>query len=401
MTVRRGSVAVKIYRQLKQNKYPTYVLAYYDGSQRKRIPFAEYEKCRAAALDIADKMAAGDLETIRLTGADRIVYIRAQEIAGRLRIPLDLALADYASAIEVLGTAGTLVQAARGFAQSAGAPVKPVRVSQAVDELLATRKTDGSSDRHVGDLKSRLKRFEKSFQCDIGNVTAAMIQDFLLHLKLAPKTTNNFRTAISNLFSFARMRGMVSKGYDPVAEVPEVKEPERDIAIWQPDEVKKLIANASPELLPYLVIAAFAGLRQSEIQRLDWTHISTTHIRVPGGPRRVKSKRLVEMQPNLRRWMTVLRKQNGPVIPLKNVSNALVNLARKAGFEPRHNALRHAFGSFRLAVAQNVSLVAEEMGNTPRMARKHYAELVTRESGEAWFSILPDLASNVLLYNAA
>lgn len=43
----------------------------------------------------------------------------------------------------------------------------------------------------------------------------------------------------------------------------------------------------------------------------------------------------------------------------------------------RRNALRHSYGSYRLPVVRNVSKLALEMDNSPRMVFQHDREVVT------------------------
>jgi hypothetical protein len=53
----------------------------------------------------------------------------------------------------------------------------------------------------------------------------------------------------------------------------------------------------------------------------------------------------------------------------------------------KHNALRHAYGSYHTALTQNVPQVALEMGNSVRMVKRHYLEAKTFEKGMRWFRI--------------
>jgi integrase len=49
-----------------------------------------------------------------------------------------------------------------------------------------------------------------------------------------------------------------------------------EIEVFTPDELQKLFAACRPEMIPYLAVAAFCGLRAAEIQRLDWSEIHLT-----------------------------------------------------------------------------------------------------------------------------
>jgi integrase len=150
-----------------------------------------------------------------------------------------------------------------------------------------------------------------------------------------------------------------------------------------------MIERVPPKFLPYLVIGAFAGLRQSELERLDWADVGEKYIRIRGAERRTKSTRLVEIQPNLQRWLQTLRQPRGRVVPFANVCNPLTRLVKKAEVSQKHNALRHSFGSYRLAIVQDAAKVSFEMGNSPKMVFEHYREIVTPEQGQRWFEIEP------------
>jgi hypothetical protein len=56
----------------------------------------------------------------------------------------------------------------------------------------------------------------------------------------------------------------------------------------------------------------------------------------------------------------------------------------------------HSFISYRLAELQNINHVALEAGNSPRMIHRHYRELARPEQAKSWFSITPDVATNVV-----
>jgi integrase len=116
-----------------------------------------------------------------------------------------------------------------------------------------------------------------------------------MNLKFAPRTKNNYRTAVSNLFSFARLKKYVPQDYDPLQFVAEFKEPHKPVDILTVAALRQLLDHVRPDFLAYLAIAAFAGLRQSEIQRLRWEHITKDCIRVPPGEYRVKSTRLAHL----------------------------------------------------------------------------------------------------------
>ena len=65
---------------------------------------------------------------------------------------------------------------------------------------------------------------------------------------------------------------------NPVKATQAVKADDVDVQIFTPTEMRKLLAAASNEFLPRIVLGAFAGLRSAEIKRLTWDDIRLVGI---------------------------------------------------------------------------------------------------------------------------
>lgn len=386
----RGSASVKIHECHRASGRVFYQLVYHQKGQRHRPIFANKDAARAEAKRVLDLLCDGECEVLILRGTERHVYIRALEALEDTSVPLDVAAREFAHATRQMDGKGSLHTAVQHFLLTGIRRHKEVRVADVVAELLVARQADGSSPRHIDDLKSRLERFARSFQCAISSVMASDIDQFFRDIGLSARSVNNYRTAISNLFGFARMRQYAPKDHDPVSEVAPWKELVKPVPILSPTEMRRLLSVATRDFIPYLSIAGFAGLRQSEIERLTWEQVSPKHIRVPPGTNhRAKSNRVVPVHPNLERWLDVYKKGEGPVVRWANVSNVLVEHFKAAGIGPRHNALRHSFASYRLAQVEDAAKVAHEMGNSPAMVYRHYREVVTPEQAQEWFALVP------------
>lgn len=395
LRVEKHGVTVPVYRVRSGNGYTSFVVSYRENGTRKRLSFGAVDDAIRAAKVAAGKIASGNVPCVGLTQSDGVAYRNAVEALRPFQISVDLAAKEYAEGLHLLAGRASILEAVRHFARTCPVVTVERTVTDVVEELITTRERDGSNPRHVADLASRLRRFAASMSCPIANVTPARIQDFLLSLGLAPRTANNFRTSISNLLSFAKLRRYVAPDSDPLGEVPEMKEPDREVGIYTPAELQRMIGFVSPGFLPYLVTGAFAGLRQSELERLDWADIGEKYIRVRVGERRTKSTRIVEIQPNLRAWLETLRKSSGPLVPFANVGNQLTRLAKKSGVSQSHNGLRHSYGSYRLALLQDAAKVSFEMGNSPKMVFEHYREIVTPEQAARWFGITPPIGEAI------
>jgi len=214
--VHKNGVTVPVYRVRSSLGYVSYVIAYREGGSRKKRGYSTVAKALKAARAAATRIAGGYSRAVSLSGDEAVALIEASSLLKGFGVSLYTAVAEYVAAIKVLGKTATLLEAARHYARSAATVTVEKTVGDVAAELIATREKDGSSIRHVHDLDSRLKRFAAAVQLPIGEVTAAKIPDFLLGLNLAPRTVNNFRTSISNLVSFSKMRGFYPSDADPL-----------------------------------------------------------------------------------------------------------------------------------------------------------------------------------------
>jgi integrase len=141
-----------------------------------------------------------------------------------------------------------------------------------------------------------------------------------------------------------------------------------------------------------LAIGAFAGLREAEIQRLDWSEIDLArgHIEVKAAKAKSARRRIVPIQPNLTAWLQPYSGMTGPVVPAgARRKLARVRKATKLTRWP-NNGLRHSFASYRLAEINNAPHVSVELGHTsPQMLYGTYRELVLPTEAERYWKVEP------------
>jgi len=98
------------------------------------------------------------------------------EVLHPYHVRLSTVANDYSEGMSLLKGRGSIIKACRYYAEAHGDDIKPIRVQALVDDLIETRKQNHASQRRLDDLRSRLDRFAKSFQCDIHSIRAAQIQ---------------------------------------------------------------------------------------------------------------------------------------------------------------------------------------------------------------------------------
>ncbi|MEI8312995.1 MAG: hypothetical protein WCH98_19790 [Verrucomicrobiota bacterium] len=72
-----------------------------------------------------------------------------------------------------------------------------------------------------------------------------------------------------------------------------------------------------PQLFPFLALSFFAGIRLSEMQRLDWTAVDLKEnfVRLPASITKTKQTRHIDFPENLTAWLDPYAKTSGAVVP--------------------------------------------------------------------------------------
>jgi len=421
VVIRRGNVKVKIYtvkNKVGDAVYSQFTLVYYSGGQRVKRNFASLDEAKNEAEIVAVNLANGEHEILKLTSNDRASYIEAVELLRPLNLSLNTAVKEYVRAAQQLPQGATLREAVDFFIRRNPASLPQRTVRQVVDELIDQKTKGARSDVYLKDLTGRLGKFADAFQMKIGQVTGPMMEKYLSSLDIARRTRMNHLRLIVGLFKFAVRRKYLAKdALDELDAVEKLDAELTEIEIFSPAELRGMLAAARPEIIPWLSIAAFAGLRHAELQRLDWSDVNMAerHIIVPAVKSKTASRRLVPMPDNLFTWLAPYRQQTGRVTGFENMAKQIAWLisdmneslkkqAVEAGHDPKNvrkftwkrNALRHSFISYRLAVLKDVAAVAIEAGNSPTMIFRNYRALVTENEGKAWFNITPQADSNIV-----
>lgn len=406
ITVKRGSVTVKIYRT-PSHGCDSFTLSYYQDGVRKRPTFPDFENAKAEAELIATRLASKDSYSLALSSADSAAYSRARQLLDPLGIAIETAAVQAVEAKRLLGDTPVL-QAIEYYVKRHPTKIAPRGAEDVMEEMLKAKKGDGLSESYLRHLRYDLEKFTGRFHCNIGAITGAEIDAWLRELEVAPRTRNNLRNAVQTFFSYAKARRYLPKDHDELDAVPLAKDRDGEIEVFTPGELAEILTCADQRLVAFLALGAFAGIRHAEIQRLDWQdiHFEEGIIEIRAAKAKTASRRTLPLLDNLRQWLTPHREDSGPVCVYQNVASEIVRLvgainARRAEakvkgeFAWKHNALRHSFISYRVAAIQNVAQVALEAGNSPQMIFRHYRELVRPVDAKKWFLIAPEQPENV------
>ena len=248
MEVRKGSAVVKIYRT-KTHGQQSYTVAYYVDRDRVRETFVKLTDAQTRSKELADKIAAGEIGVLKLTAKDRESYLQAQKNIRPTEATLETATKHYAEAVEILG-GDLVIEAARYYARKNMTILGKRTVREVVDEMIETKRMDGVSKRHLGDLGARLNRFANDIQAPIAGLLGSDIDNWLRGLNVAARTRKNYRRVIASLANFAIARRYLPKDWDEMDSVPVPKDKGGQIEIFTPSEFKRILKGASCKWRP-------------------------------------------------------------------------------------------------------------------------------------------------------
>jgi integrase len=358
-----------------------YVVNYREDGKRARRFFESKEEAKTFASERNIEIHNKGIEHAEFPGALRIM---AQECADKLK---------------VFGK--TIADATAHFITHLEAAERSCTVAELVDEVIAAKtKACGerqrpASEDYINDLKIRLRHFARTFsERIVATITSLEIEDWLNGLKskrgenLSPQSRGNYARVLSVAFVYA-----VKRRYALVNPMNEIQKPRSDSkpGILTVEQLAALLEAASPEILPYIAIGAFAGLRAKELERLDWRDISFEENEIAIGSENKTGERHVDIVPNLREWLLLHRKHSGKVAP-DNFYRQFEQTRRVAGIVPwPDNALRHSYGSYHLKHFGNDALTRLQMGHwrDSTVLFAHYRRAVTRRNAERFWSIKP------------
>jgi integrase len=207
---------------------------------------------------------------------------------------------------------------------------------------------------------------------------------------------NNYRRALHALFAFGVSEGNCVA--NPVSKIPLFAVPDRAPAILTVEEAERLVGMAAVTndtlgLLGFVTLGLFAGLRRSEIERLDWSAVKRERrmVTIDGSIAKSGSIRNVPLSENALAWLSLCGSVSGRVAP-RNINPKLRRLRFLAAIERwEGNELRHSCASYFYDYTQDAARTAAQLGHASgtQLLFEHYRALVPLGAGERFFAIRP------------
>lgn len=344
---------------------------------------------------------------------------KAQERHGSMASELTgAAMAEIVLARDRLRAAGwTLTEAVEFALKHGGRMAETITVPELVKRYINTK--DDCSVRYRRQLKVSLGSLAERFATRKAHeLVKADIEAWLKASGWKPKTRNNYVGDVRACFAWG-------KGYvriNPAADIPKVGLGDEEIGTLTVPLCEVLLRGAlqRPEMMGFVVLGMFGGLRPAEIQRLDWGAVNFKErtVVVAGSQAKTRRRRVVDLTENAVTWLhaagcderkgeicgkwwdarwRMFRRSLGWDVGTAEKGIAEAKVKPVHGEWP-HNALRHTYASMHYAMHQDEAKLQAQMGHeSAAMLHRHYRALKTAVEAKKFWALTPGGSTRVEL----
>lgn len=378
------------------------------GSKWKQAIRGNLADLREDAERIAISILNAETESIDISATDRRIFIAAREVTKRLGIEVDAAARLLEECARAAGGIQHVVDACRGFKPTSD----KTTAAEVVEQFLSFTSADGASELYLRPIRGDLKKFAERFQMPLAAIKSGEMEAWLREMEVGARRRRNIRATLVTLFNFARdtVKCLPANARTEAELIRRPKILRKAPTLYTPLELTKIIeqcvqpADAKlgrkdySDFLPYVVIGAFAGLRPTEVQRLNWADIHWSERVIAVGDENKTGYRQVPIEPNLMSWLSPYRDNVGPVCTYKRPDHVLASIRKRAGLPGGRayaDAFRHSYVTYLVAVTKNMPLVSVNSGHSVAELKKSYLRASLESVAKEWWAIVRD-AGNVL-----
>jgi integrase/recombinase XerD len=271
----------------------------------------------------------------------------------------------------------------------------------AMDGFLDRDQRSASYTRSIRQTRNRLKTLHGKL------LNAITPEDLTLAMDGMPGSVRNFTIRIlGGLFNFGIKRGYCVE--NPCKKLDLTRAQAGEIEIYAAAEVAKILTTAEksdPELVPFLALSFFCGLRRAEVLRLDWSAVDLYEdfVKLPAAITKARRMRHVEISDNCKAWISPHSREAGHIVAsTPDMLRKRLTELRTGHHVPtiKHGA-RHCFASYWLAKHGDINQLCRFLGHDdPETTFKHYAKAATKREAEKYWAISPGAAKakNVIAF---
>ena len=265
--------------------------------------------------------------------------------------------------------------------------IKPASLAEAASRYLRVREEQNLRPLTLRQIRWKLNLLAEAFgELPCHELTAAMLEGWFAARNWKRSTIEGVLAKIGPFLNWC-----IRESYcinNPLKYIILPKEDDTQPCIFSPAQVSDLMTTATsrkPEMVPYLSLGIFAGVRPEELMRLDWEDITNHGVSINGHKAKTRQRRLITVSENLKGWLSL-----GGDLPPSSRRRRLEALREEAGVPWGHDIMRHTFASYHLAYHGSPDRTAHELGHrNTQMLYRHYRQVVTREDAEKFWAIWP------------
>lgn len=282
-------------------------------------------------------------------------------------------------------------------------------MGELLEELLDSRREKGIRTSTLNSYRQHIGHVARYFgTTPIGEITTKTIEAWFRTKNYGTETRLCYHRHLHLLFNFALKREYVHA--NPIKRIDKPRKDRTIVGYLTADQAESVLYAAFahvPEIIPYLVLGMFGGLRPSEVHGhrtehgpLDWSAIDLRRGSITVTPKqdKIRQGRHVEISSNLKSWLLPYVQKSGPVhYTRRGVKNAF----KIAGVKYINDGLRHSFGTHHWAMHRKEGETAIQLGDTIATVKRHYVNtMAEKEDAERFWQIYPPVKEQVLRLGA-
>lgn len=372
----------------KPNRDNSWRIVGFKNGKRKQLWYKTQEDAEKAAADLNAEIAAYGTQ-VSLSSVDRLRAITAADRLQAYGKTIDDAVNFYIVYLDQL---------------NASIPFSKL-ATQIRDEFKRRAVSNEASSRHIETMSETLNKLEAKFaNRSVATIETKELREWLLGLPLAAKTRNKHRGYARQIFSLAVDFGYLAT--NPVLGIKKFRErstEDGEISIVSAQDTEKLFRAADPEVIPFLVLNFFCGIRRSTAERLDWSEVSIKqkHLIVPRYKGKNQKCYRVTVSDNSLAWLKPCSKTQGSFLAIsrafqsqgkpskRRTRELILEAAKAADITLPDNAGRHTFISMHVAYYENIDKTALEADTSAEVIKSNYLDIVTRKEAAKFWAIRP------------
>jgi integrase len=365
---------------------------------------------RDAARDYIEDATRGNFSATTISPSLAMDADKARCILEPWNLDLVQAAREVAAALEILGDAGSILDAAKAYRELHEARVSSKPLAEAVALYL-----DSKADLRPATLASYRYSLERML-ASLGEKELADIQTADLEAILSTKALTARAMHKRNIRVFWKWASNPPRRWatmDAVDALESIrKSNDADIKILKSSEVKALLEAAemeSPAAAASYAIAIFGGVRMAELGKLTWGDVGADYVEIGKSIAKKHARRLIPICPSLRAWLDATRggmEDLSPIVP-PNWADISKSVRRRAGWDISArllknpplvtrgawpaNACRHTCASVQIAIGTTIDDLVFKFGHSGGhdLLRAHYVSRLTRKDALAILSCGP------------